>query len=465
MRGKKRRTVRAAAWLLAILLSVGGVAGSLVPAVQAEAATAVTHYYIYLDENKYEVTPEQYAKVTSLQKDQAAMIQYLRAILGDRMPDSFRWIRGVVETVGGETNPDNPPENPINAITEDGFLISEDGTLISYSGSDTVVTVPSTVKVIEPLAFNGNKKIKAVILPSSVTSVDDFAFYQCPSLCYIVFTKNVSYVGSKMIGSCAGLTNIVAPKDTKAYKYAQDNGIPVTTSAKTQFASSTGYLLLGDSDKNMLLNNLDSVKWKSSKKKVATVSSAGKVKAKKAGKATITATANGKKYKYKVKVYKKTEKNRVTQIIKSTVKKGMTKYQKIKAVHDWFIKNVKYDYYHYLAGKVPMVSHKAKGALLKRVAVCDGYAYAFQKVMKKLGIGCRFVVGSSGGGGHAWNMVKVGGKWYHVDVTFDDPIVNGSNKNTTPYYNYFMKSSSVMKRSHYWIKSKYPKCTSTKYDK
>ena len=197
---------------------------------------------------------------------------------------------------------------------------------------------------------------------------------------------------------------------------------------------------------------------------MAKVSSSGKVKAKKTGKATITATANGKKYKYKVTVLKKTEKNRVKQIIKVSVKKDMTKYEKIKAVHNWFIKNVKYDYYHYLSGNVPMVSHTAKGALLKKVAVCDGYAYAFQKVMKKLGIGCKFVVGTGGGGGHAWNMVKTGGKWYHVDVTFDDPIVNRSNANTTPYYTYFMKSSSVMKKTHSWKTSQYPKCTSKKYD-
>ena len=45
------------------------------------------------------------------------------------------------------------------------------------------------------------------------------------------------------------------------------------------------------------------LKWKSSNKKVATVTSAGKVKAKKVGKATITATAqDGSKAKGKMKV-------------------------------------------------------------------------------------------------------------------------------------------------------------------
>ena len=98
------------------------------------------------------------------------------------------------------------------------------------------------------------------------------------------------------------------------------------------------------------------------------------------------------------------------------------------------------------------------------MAVCDGYAYAFQKIMKHLHIPCRFVVGRSGKIGHGWNMVKLEGKWYHIDVTFDDPIVNGSDANTIPRYKYFLKSTSVMRRTHTWKISKYPKCKSKKYD-
>ena len=115
-------------------------------------------------------------------------------------------------------------------------------------------------------------------------------------------------------------------------------------------------------------------------------------------------------------------------------------------------------------GYVPSVSHTAKGALLKKVAVCDGYSHAFQMVMRKLKIPCRFVTGSSGSVGHAWNMVKLSGKWYHIDVTFDDPIINGTNTNKKPYYRYFLKSSSVMKKTHHFTASKYPKCNSKKYD-
>ena len=54
-----------------------------------------------------------------------------------------------------------------------------------------------------------------------------------------------------------------------------------------------------------VLNATGKVKWKSSKKRVATVSKKGVVKAKKKGTTTITAKVNGKTYKCKVKVVKK----------------------------------------------------------------------------------------------------------------------------------------------------------------
>lgn len=44
----------------------------------------------------------------------------------------------------------------------------------------------------------------------------------------------------------------------------------------------------------------------------------------------------------------------------------MTNYQKVQAVHNWMIRNVKYDYYSLKRGYVPSVSHTAKGALLKK---------------------------------------------------------------------------------------------------
>lgn len=61
-------------------------------------------------------------------------------------------------------------------------------------------------------------------------------------------------------------------------------------------------LTVGKTYKLKLKNNKKKVKWSSTKKSIASVSSKGKIKAKKAGKATIVAKASGKKYKCKVTV-------------------------------------------------------------------------------------------------------------------------------------------------------------------
>lgn len=339
-----------------------------------------------------------------------------------------------------------------------------DGVLVKYSGSSAVVTVPDTVSIISSYAFSLNPSVRAVILPSSVVKVQNYAFLSCAALRYIVFPGNTSVVAGRAIQQCSRLTNIVAPKGSAAYRYASRKGIPVVTEQTPQFLKKKVILTPGETFKNILYSNIDPVVFKSSNDLVVSVSSAGKVRGRKTGKAVITAVAGDQKYRYTVVVKKKTVKNRIAQIASNTVTADMSRYEKVKAVHNWMIKNVKYDAKLFSWGYVPLISHTAKGAFVKGVAVCDGYSYAFQMVMKRLKIPCRFVVGTSGGIGHAWNMVKLGGKWYHVDVTFDDPIVNNSCNNKTPYYKYFLKSSSVMKKDHSWKVGNYPKCNSRKYN-
>ncbi|MBR6951446.1 MAG: hypothetical protein IKH56_06920 [Oscillospiraceae bacterium] len=54
------------------------------------------------------------------------------------------------------------------------------------------------------------------------------------------------------------------------------------------------------------------------------------------------------------------------------------------------------------------------------LGVCQSYAYLFQYVMVQQGVECYAV--ESDGMNHAWNMVKLNGHYYHLDVTWDDPV-------------------------------------------
>ena len=102
----------------------------------------------------------------------------------------------------------------------------------------------------------------------------------------------------------------------------------------------------------------------------------------------------------------------------------------ILAAHDYLILNTSYDEATAASGSGG-VSHYAEGLLLHNTAVCSGYASVFSLLMKIAGVECEYVSNE----GHAWNLVELDGEWYHIDVTWDDPI---PDKPGTVLYTHFM---------------------------
>ena len=101
------------------------------------------------------------------------------------------------------------------------------------------------------------------------------------------------------------------------------------------------------------------------------------------------------------------------------------------AVHDKLIESVTYDYDVMSAGTAKDLAHTAFGALVEnsrgdsKTAVCDGYSLAYEYLLQQAGLEVAVIVGTAGNdpsdlGGHAWSIVKVDGKWYEVDSTWDD---------------------------------------------
>lgn len=338
---------------------------------------------------------------------------------------------------------------------------------LCYVGSDEVVTVPNSITELDTYAFYGNSSAKVIIIPATVKMIKDFSIYNVPNLRTVIIYGNPKLTEYSIYG-CTKLRNIAVQKmGTYAYSFAERKSIPVKIGINIGFPKNSVFLLKGDSCRQVLCNTkTDQILWKSSKNKVATVDASGKVKAKKPGKTVITAITKEGKFSYTVRVYKKTVSNRVKQIKKGESIKIKSNFEKIKAVHNWMIRNIRYDYKNYLRRRIPRSAYTVKGALLKKICVCQGYAVAFKKLMGSYHIPCKVVHGRAGGGGHAWNMVKLGGKWYHVDVTWDDPIIGESNGNTDIYYTYFLKSTAYMRAHNHSFKTgSYPKCSSTKYDK
>lgn len=90
------------------------------------------------------------------------------------------------------------------------------------------------------------------------------------------------------------------------------------------------------------------------------------------------------------------------------------------------------------------IEHAAYGALVNGEAVCQGYSHAYGLLLKRCGIKSSVV--TSNQMGHEWNIVKVNGNFYHVDVTWDDPTYD-----TLGYvrHEYFLLSDSAINDPDY----------------
>ncbi len=101
--------------------------------------------------------------------------------------------------------------------------------------------------------------------------------------------------------------------------------------------------------------------------------------------------------------------------------------------------------------------HDAYGALVENVAVCDGYAKAFEYLLHRTGVPAFEAIGTvDTDGGHAWTYVKLYGEWYHTDVTWDDP-------NDSLVHTYLNVTDAVIAADHTVIQPGYalPVCSAT----
>lgn len=151
--------------------------------------------------------------------------------------------------------------------------------------------------------------------------------------------------------------------------------------------------------------------------------------------------------------------------IESSLPSGASDYDKVKAIHDYLCNRLVYNGSERRA-------HTAEGAFYgDNKAVCEGYAEAFQILAERFGLTSVMVSGtatnSAGGSeGHKWNMVKMeDGKWYLVDVTWDD-------QTGKIYYTYMLsgKNSSGFKYKQGLERAEnndltYPEWNSTAYTK
>lgn len=150
-------------------------------------------------------------------------------------------------------------------------------------------------------------------------------------------------------------------------------------------------------------------------------------------------------------VYKMTAKmatdldTRARVIVGNITSDNMSLADRERVIHDWIINNTQYDQSYSI--------YDPYNTLINHTGVCEGYTLLAQKMFTIAGIKSLVIEGYADGVAHSWNMVYIDNKWYHVDLTWDDPI---SSKDVLRY-DYYNVSDREMSADHTWDTSKYPK--------
>lgn len=154
--------------------------------------------------------------------------------------------------------------------------------------------------------------------------------------------------------------------------------------------------------------------------------------------------------------------------INRLIEKQSNDFEKALIAYEYIIKQTDYEekavnstdkYFDYAYG--------IDGVVLKKRAVCSGYAKTFQYFMSKHHVVCTLVTGQTERERHAWNLINLYGSYYYIDATWGDPIFSKQINNDPNYisYDYFCFTTEELKKSHNPIlDEKMPVCVDTKYN-
>ena len=125
----------------------------------------------------------------------------------------------------------------------------------------------------------------------------------------------------------------------------------------------------------------------------------------------------------------------------------LSNFEKVKAAHDFIVLSTEY------SSQTINSQYSPYTLLTENKAVCQAYALVLYRMLEKLGFEVRYVAGDAKEQLHAWVLVNLDGVWYHIDVTWDDPVPDKPNE---VRYNYFLLSDEQLSEDHVWDRTQYP---------
>ena len=159
--------------------------------------------------------------------------------------------------------------------------------------------------------------------------------------------------------------------------------------------------------------------------------------------------------KAKIKEHQKAMTARVEKITREA--KTFSQWDKEKYIHDFLCENVHYD-------KLKKTySHEIIGPLGQGVGVCEGIAKSVKILCDALNVWCIIAIcGNNPEKGikyrHTWNIIRLDGKYYHLDATFDNSLGRSGSGKPEIRYDYFNLDDKNIFRDHEPLIAPAPPC-------
>lgn len=135
---------------------------------------------------------------------------------------------------------------------------------------------------------------------------------------------------------------------------------------------------------------------------------------------------------------------KIDTVYNELITDNMTDYDKIKIIHDYIIDNSVYDeqrannLYNDYQGEFS--SNIATGPLLQGHGICSGYTDAMKLFLDKMNIP-NYKISSEN---HIWNLVYIDNKWLHLDLTWDDPVINNGEISTIDHTYFLIDTNKLL---------------------
>lgn len=142
--------------------------------------------------------------------------------------------------------------------------------------------------------------------------------------------------------------------------------------------------------------------------------------------------------------------------IVAAVPEELSELEKVLFVNTYFTTHFSYD------TRETGTIFDAYGLFTQKTGVCQAYSSAFIAVMQRLSIPVSYATAENPdtGVGHVWNLVQLNGHWYHIDVTWNDPVPDMPGRSI---HTYFLLSDAAMRDIRDSWECAYA-CTDTTYD-